>query len=124
MIPEPLTTIKVTLCHCVLYATGTSTDPNIGIDSPEYEQSLFCEGEKLLSGHNSLKVLSDIRDSEASVTYCVRTVMPSDSASNDAFQGVTFPSDVIVMFNSWYSLTDFSGFLIVLHCLLLHTFCR
>ena len=77
MIPEPLIAIKVTLCHFVLYATETSTDPNIGIDSPEYEHSLTCEEERLLSGHNSLKVLSDIRDSEASVTYCFRTVMPS-----------------------------------------------
>ena len=39
--------------------------PDTGIDSPEYEQRLTCEGERFLSNHNFLNVLSDIRDFEA-----------------------------------------------------------
>ena len=86
MIPEPLTTISVTLWRCDLYVTVTSTDPNTGIGSPEYEQSLTCEGERFLSGYNSLNVLSDIRDSEAPVSNCINTVLPS--MSTDTFQGM------------------------------------
>ena len=44
--------MKVTY-DIVLHVTVTSTDPNAGIDSPEYEQNLTSEGERLLSGHNS-----------------------------------------------------------------------
>ena len=88
--------IRPVFSDLVTYVTGTSTDPNTGIDSAEYEQSLTCEGERLLSGHNSIKVFSDIRDSEAPVSNCIRTVIPS--MSTKTFQGVAFPGDV--MFNS------------------------
>ena len=126
MIPEPLTTINVTLWHCDLYVTVTSADPNTGIGSPEYKQSLTCEGERFLSSHNSLNVLSEIRDGEAPVSNCISTVLPP--MSTDTFQGVAFPGDV--MFNSWYSsiassstlLTGLCGFSVGLLCLLLHTY--
>ena len=68
----------------------TSTDPNTDMGSPEYEQSLTCEGERFLSGHNSLNVLSDIRDSEAPVSNCIETMIPSMSI--ETFQGVAFPA--------------------------------
>ena len=52
MIPEHLTTIKVTLWHCLLYLLVTSTDPNTGADLQEYDT---CEGKRFLSDHNSFK---------------------------------------------------------------------
>jgi len=120
-----LTITNGTVWDCALYVTLTLTDPNTGIGSPEYEQNLTCEDERLLCGQNSLKVLLDIRDNEASVSNCIETVTPS--MSSVTFQGVV-PEEV--MFNSWYSsvapswtlLTGLGGFLVILFCLLQHIY--
>ena len=77
-----------------LYVTLTSTDHNTGIGSPEYKHKLIHEGERFLSGHNSLNILSDIRDFEAPVFNCIETVIAC--MSTDTFQGVAFPGDVIL----------------------------